>query len=144
MWNCQMKVFLMIVRSRENEEIIICLGKGFCSFGVPAFIFSSGSLCWQDWFFFFLPYSCRAKSCIFLAKCSLLAWGTQEILCQRIKQAEVCQNKYSSLKISSCGGGVDVEEARHVLRLSIYFMRIRCSWKTVACRNAGGGRSVVR
>lgn len=81
-------------------------------------------------FFFSLPYSCHARSCIFLAKCSLLARGEQEILCQRIKQAEVCQNKYSSLKIRSCGGrgrGGQWRRPGHVLRLCIYFIRILCS-----------------
>lgn len=57
----------------EQEEVIICQGKGFCSASLPAFIFNSGSLCRHFFFFFLIPYSCCARSCIFLAKCSLLA-----------------------------------------------------------------------
>ena len=39
----------------EQEEVIICQGKGFCSSSLPAFIFNSGSLCRH--FFFFFPNS---------------------------------------------------------------------------------------
>lgn len=48
-----MKVFLMIVRSRENEEIIICLGKGFCSFSVLLSSVLEVSAGRVDFFFFF-------------------------------------------------------------------------------------------
>lgn len=90
----QMKVPLVTGEARK-QKIIICEGKDSLA-TVPAFIFNSGRLCQLR---FLHPYSCPAKSCIFLAKCSLLARSAQESLCQRIKQAKVCQNKYSSLKI---------------------------------------------